>query len=100
MLAALREAGWGNYSLFLTEDGLLIEFYWSHLILRWEDILQVKEAGKVGFKTWVVVARRLSPLHRLYGLLYLRRLRPAFVIFSNLEDHQMLIHEIERHTGL
>ena len=24
MLAALQEAGWGNYSLFLTEDGLLV----------------------------------------------------------------------------
>jgi L-rhamnose mutarotase len=26
MLAALREAGWGNYSLFLTQDGLLIGY--------------------------------------------------------------------------
>jgi L-rhamnose mutarotase len=26
MLAALRETGWGNYSLFLTEDGLLIGY--------------------------------------------------------------------------
>ena len=26
MLAALREARWGNYSLFLTEDGLLIGY--------------------------------------------------------------------------
>ena len=26
MLAALREAGWGNYSLFLTEEGLLIGY--------------------------------------------------------------------------
>jgi L-rhamnose mutarotase len=26
MLAALRQAGWGNYSLFLTEDGLLIGY--------------------------------------------------------------------------
>ena len=25
-LAALREAGWGNYSLFLTEDGMLAEY--------------------------------------------------------------------------
>ena len=83
-----------------TEEGLLIQFFWSHLLLRWEDILQVNEAGKVGFKTWVVEARKLSPLHRLYGLLYLRRLRPAFVIFSNLEDHMTLIHEIERHIGL
>ena len=26
MLAALREAGWRNYSLFLTEDGLLVGY--------------------------------------------------------------------------
>jgi L-rhamnose mutarotase len=26
MLAALQKAGWGNYSLFLTEDGLLIGY--------------------------------------------------------------------------
>jgi L-rhamnose mutarotase len=26
MRQALREAGWGNYSLFLTEDGLLIGY--------------------------------------------------------------------------
>jgi L-rhamnose mutarotase len=26
MLAALRETGWGNYSLFLTGDGLLIGY--------------------------------------------------------------------------
>ena len=26
MLTALREAGWGNYTLFLTEDGLLIGY--------------------------------------------------------------------------
>lgn len=26
MLAALRDAGWGNYSLFLTGDGLLIGY--------------------------------------------------------------------------
>jgi len=26
MLAALRQAGWGNYSLFLTDDGLLVGY--------------------------------------------------------------------------
>ena len=26
MLAALQEAGWGTYSLFLTEDGLLVAY--------------------------------------------------------------------------
>ena len=27
MLAALRDAGWGNYSLFLAEDGLLFGYF-------------------------------------------------------------------------
>ena len=26
MLAALREAGWGNYSIFLADDGLLVGY--------------------------------------------------------------------------
>jgi len=26
MRAALREAGWGNYSLFLTDDGMLVGY--------------------------------------------------------------------------
>ena len=26
MLAALHQAGWGNYSLFLTDDGLLVGY--------------------------------------------------------------------------
>ena len=26
MLAALRDAGWGNYSLFLADDGLLVGY--------------------------------------------------------------------------
>jgi L-rhamnose mutarotase len=26
MLAALRDAGWGNYSLFLREDGMLVGY--------------------------------------------------------------------------
>jgi L-rhamnose mutarotase len=26
MVTALREAGWGNYSLFLTDDGLLVGY--------------------------------------------------------------------------
>ncbi len=26
MLAALRQVGWGNYTLFLTDDGLLIGY--------------------------------------------------------------------------
>ena len=38
MLAALRRSGWGNYSLFLREDGLLIGY------LECEDFLAAQRA--------------------------------------------------------
>jgi L-rhamnose mutarotase len=38
MLAALRDAGWGNYSLFLREDGLLVGY------LETEDFAAAQEA--------------------------------------------------------
>ena len=38
MLAALRETGWGNYSLFLREDGLLMGY------LETEDFERAKSS--------------------------------------------------------
>src|SRR5256885_10794758 len=38
MLAALREAGWGNYSLFLREDGTLVGY------LETEDFAAAQQA--------------------------------------------------------
>jgi L-rhamnose mutarotase len=38
MLDALRETGWGNYSLFLTDDGLLIGY------LETEDFAAAQKA--------------------------------------------------------
>ena len=47
MLAALRETGWGNYSLFLAEDGLLVGY------LETEDF----EAARAGMDERDVNAR-------------------------------------------
>jgi L-rhamnose mutarotase len=47
MLAALRETGWSNYSLFLTDDGLLIGY------LETEDF----EAALAGMEATDVNAR-------------------------------------------
>jgi L-rhamnose mutarotase len=38
MLAALREAGWRNYSLFLREDGLLVGY------LETDDFVSARQA--------------------------------------------------------
>ncbi len=47
MLAALRDTGWGNYSLFLREDGLLVGY------LETEDF----ESARAGMMSREVNAR-------------------------------------------
>lgn len=47
MLEALRESGWGNYSLFLRDDGLLVGY------LETDDF----EAAKAGMEATEVNAR-------------------------------------------
>jgi L-rhamnose mutarotase len=55
MLAALRDAGWGNYSLFLADDGLLIgyvetEDYQAALdAMAATDVNQRWQAAMAGF---------------------------------------------------
>lgn len=44
MRRALRETGWGNYSLFLTDDGLLIGYLETE---DWEAALRGMEAREV-----------------------------------------------------
>jgi L-rhamnose mutarotase len=69
MLAALREAGWGNYSLFLTEDGLLIGY------LETEDFAAAQaamEATDVNARWQAEMAEFLvPPLRRIEEVFHL-----------------------------
>lgn len=79
-------------------DGLMVEYFWKSLFITWENIVQVKEGGRAGSKTWAVqAAKGLTSLHRLYGLFYTRSLVPTFVIYSYLPDHKKLVDEIQKH---
>jgi L-rhamnose mutarotase len=69
MLAALREAGWGNYSLFLTGDGLLIGY------LETEDFAAAQaamEATDVNARWQAEMAEFLvPPLRRIEEVFHL-----------------------------
>jgi L-rhamnose mutarotase len=58
MLAALRETGWSNYSLFLTGDGLLIGYLETD---DFEAALAAMEATDVNARWQAAMAEFLIP---------------------------------------
>jgi L-rhamnose mutarotase len=75
MQAALRETGWGNYSLFLREDGLLVGY------LETEDF----ERARVGMATREVNQRWQCEMRDFFiqpdGMLPDRSLHPLEEVF-------------------
>ncbi len=81
----------------VAEDGLRVEWFRGMLFIPWERVIRVKEANNLGFKAYAVQVKGLTPLHRLYGMFYLRRFYPAFVIFSNLPEYEKLLETVRKH---
>ena len=76
MRQALRETGWGNYSLFLTDDGLLIGYLETG---DWEAALRGVEAREVNARWQSEMAEffedldgrpdeSMRPLHEIFHL--------------------------------
>ena len=83
----------------VTEEGLLVDFFWSHKPIPWQNIVEVTQSGNKAYKSWIVEVTRLTVLHRLYGLFYLRSFaRPCFIIFSYMPDHDKLLEKIQKET--
>lgn len=81
----------------VVEDGLRIDFFWSKLHIPWSQVVDVVQNKNPTYKSWSVEVTRLTPLHKLYGFLYLKSFsRPCFVIFSYLPDHPKLIEKINK----
>jgi hypothetical protein len=75
----------GNFFTEVVSDaeGLRIKFLWKDLVVRWEDVIEVKPMFSwMPLKTrgpWVVRTHALTPFHRLYGLIYGLTFSPSFV---------------------
>jgi L-rhamnose mutarotase len=69
MLDALREAGWSNYSLFLTDDGLLIGYLETE---DFEAAVAAMEATDVNARWQAAMAEYLvPPLRRIEEVFHL-----------------------------
>lgn len=64
--------------------------------MQWEDIIDVRPIRWSLAGDTLVRARRISPVHRLYGWMYSHSLFPSFVIGRDIEQREELLAEIER----
>ena len=89
--------------IWVDEEGLLVEFLWKKIRVRWIDIIETETAwgflGRKENRSWVVMVNGLTPFHRMFGVLYGLSLQPAFVIDSSIRDFQALKDIIRKHTN-
>ena len=75
----------------LQENGIVVKVFhfWERLI-PWDDVLEVKRSWIpiTGSRLAVVVVERLTPLHRILGLVYGPTPKPVFVITHALRDRE------------
>jgi len=80
------------------DDGLLVEFLWQWLRIKWEDVDGVREIKSYSgrFHVWMVESHQLTFFHRFYGLLNNGKFKPCFLVHSTMVNHLELINEIKR----
>jgi hypothetical protein len=79
----------------LDDEGIFISFMFGRAKIPWHLVLSV-HTRRFPFRRTLVSARRITPLHYVYGWVYLRSLRLSFIVDSSLEHHDELVAEIER----
>ncbi len=85
------------------EEGLLVEFLWKRIRVSWNDVIELKPMFRYGIPSFgnpipvVVITNKLTPFHRLYGLLYGFSFKPAFVIQPAISEFELLKTNIEKH---
>ena len=87
-----------NYfcEIAVDETGVSVTFLWRKLHVGWQDIVEIKAIRYLGRShSWVVLTKKLTPFHRLYGVIYGFSWLPSFIISPSLRDREKLARIIE-----
>jgi hypothetical protein len=87
-------------TIWLEEANLVVSvfFFWQAKI-KWAEMLSV-DLERTSRGDTIVTARKITPIHHLYGWFYLRALTPAFVIRRDIDNHDELVREIKKRASL
>jgi hypothetical protein len=77
------------------DTGVLISFLFRDLMIPWEDIVDVRRVWFLP-RTLVVRARKITPFHVAYGIIYSNSLLPSFLISSSIDDYYELAGKIRQ----
>jgi hypothetical protein len=101
MMIPLLGSAYFWQDIWVDEEGLLIEFLWKKIRVKWEEIIEVKPAwgflGPEKNRPLIVLVNGLTPFHRSFGVIYGLSTKSGFVIFSSISDFQMLKETIQSH---
>ena len=83
------------------DGGLRIKFLFKKLFIKWNDIDEFRLGRVFGVhmikKASIVVTKNaLTPLHRLYGLMYGNTRRPTLLIWSYIGNYDELVATIKK----
>jgi hypothetical protein len=86
----------------LDTDSIYLEFLWYWIKIPWNEVVSIedKEAQlsyKPIFKEHIVRVKKLTLFHNLYGLMYLMKFTPCFVINAKISHYNEIVKEIKRH---
>ena len=86
-------------SFQVSDSGLKVQvlLFWR-ILVPWENVREIRST-LLGFSK-LVVLRRLTPLHRVYGLIFGLTTQPAFVIRRCLIDYDRAVKTIEEHIAI
>ena len=85
-----------NPSVWLESDHLGISaFLFGRVKIPWSEVVKVT-VKHAPFELVVIQANRITLFHRLYGWLYCRTCKPAFIIRPEIDNYVELVSEITR----
>jgi hypothetical protein len=84
--------------VLVDEEGMQISFMFSWVRILWQDVIDCRERHLLIGAT-LVRARKITPVHILYGWMFANSLFPAFLISDTIDDRDDLIREINHHLA-
>lgn len=79
----------------ICDAGMLISFLFRDILIPWEDIVDVRRVWFLP-RTLIVRARKITPFHVMYGVVYSNALLPSFLISFGIDNYHELAREIRQ----
>jgi hypothetical protein len=72
------------------DQGITISIWLYHIRIPWSNVIGLDEKGFPRHNIILVRAKRITPIHFLYGLYYSQKLEPGFFIAKSIRNYDEL----------